>query len=207
MSFQALTNEASDDGAATRSPSRKLAAGRCWSCTNSNPRRKLSTPPSRRGSNGYRGYVEVMGPRPLTAFRVWCFAAALLFFWCGAHDLLPKVFVQNAGWDDLIAGLMAPSFTLTPKSRIRFLALHIVGFADFVVGTALTLFSMVLAWRVSKPYRWRRSYFSASAFRVRAISWRLTCCAAASETRARRHVTPPQRSHAAWPSIGVWALS
>jgi hypothetical protein len=93
-------------------------------------------------SKGFRAYIEAIGLRPLTAFHIWRIAAALLFFWYGAHDLLPQVFVQNAGWGDLIAGLLALGVTLLPESRNRYLVFHIFGFADFVVavGTGLTLF-------------------------------------------------------------------
>jgi hypothetical protein len=93
-------------------------------------------------SKGFRTYIEAIGLRPLTAFHIWRIAAALLFFWYGAHDLLPEVFVQNAGWGDLVAGLLALGVTLLPESRNRYLVFHIFGFADFVVavGTGLTLF-------------------------------------------------------------------
>ncbi|MBV9630296.1 MAG: permease [Xanthobacteraceae bacterium] len=93
-------------------------------------------------SKGFRDYIEGVGLRTLTAFHIWRIGAALLFFWYGAHNLLPQVFVQNAGWGDLIAGLMALRVTVLPKTRNRYLVFHIFGFADFVValGTGLTLF-------------------------------------------------------------------
>jgi hypothetical protein len=93
-------------------------------------------------SHGFRAYIEAIGLRPLTAFHVWRIAAALVFFWYGEHDLLPEIFVQNAGWGDLIAGFLALGVLLLPESRSRYLAFHIFGFADFVVavGTGLTLF-------------------------------------------------------------------
>src|SRR5579875_3983713 len=52
-------------------------------------------------SKGFRAYVEIIGLRPLTVFHIWRIGAALLFFWYGAHDLLPPIFVQIAGWGDL----------------------------------------------------------------------------------------------------------
>jgi hypothetical protein len=93
-------------------------------------------------SEGFRDYIEAIGLRTLTAFHIWRIAAALLFFWYGAHDLLPEVFVQNAGWGDLIAGLLALGVTVLPKTHNRYLVFHIFGFADFLVavGTGLTLF-------------------------------------------------------------------
>ncbi|MBW7968577.1 permease [Bradyrhizobium sp. BR 10289] len=93
-------------------------------------------------AKGFRDYIEAIGLRTLTAFHIWRIAAALLFFWYGAHNLLPEVFVRNAAWGDLIAGLLAGGVTLLPENRSRYLVFHIFGFADFVValGTGLILF-------------------------------------------------------------------
>lgn len=93
-------------------------------------------------SNGFRSYIETIGLRALTAFHIWRIAAALLFFWYGAHNLLPEAFVRNAGWGDLIAGVLALIVTLLPESRLGYWVFHLVGFADFVVavGTGLTMF-------------------------------------------------------------------
>lgn len=93
-------------------------------------------------SEGFRTYIEAIGLRSITAFHIWRIAAALVFFWYGSHDLLPEIFVQNAGWGDLIAGLLALGVILLPETRSRYLIFHIFGFADFVVavGTGLALF-------------------------------------------------------------------
>ncbi len=93
-------------------------------------------------SRPFRKYIEAIGLRGLTAFHVWRIAAALVFFWYGAHNLLPDAFVRNAGWGDLIAGFLALGVILLPKTRNRYLVFHLFGFADFVVavGTGLTLF-------------------------------------------------------------------
>jgi hypothetical protein len=93
-------------------------------------------------SRSFRDYIEALGLYGLTAFHVWRIAAALVFFWYGAHNLLPDVFVRNAGWGDLIAGFLALGVVLLPKTRNRYLVFHLFGFADFVVavGTGLTLF-------------------------------------------------------------------
>jgi hypothetical protein len=93
-------------------------------------------------SKGFRAYVEIIGLRPITVFHIWRIGAALLFFWYGAHNLLPPIFVLIAGWGDLIAGLLALAVTLLPESRNRYLVFEIFGFADFVaaVGTGLTMF-------------------------------------------------------------------
>jgi len=88
-----------------------------------------------------REYFAAIGLRRITAFHIWRIPAALLFFWYGAHDLLPEAFVRNAGWGDLAAGTLALAVTVLPPSRRRYWAFHILGFADFVVavGTGLTL--------------------------------------------------------------------
>jgi hypothetical protein len=93
-------------------------------------------------SEGFRAYIEAIGLRALTAFHIWRIAAALVFFWYGAHNLLPQTFVQNAGWGDLITGFLALGVILLPESRNRYLTLHIFGFTDFVValGTGLAFF-------------------------------------------------------------------
>jgi hypothetical protein len=93
-------------------------------------------------SDGFGAYIEAIGLRSLTAFHIWRIAAALVFFWYGAHNLLPETFVQNAGWGDLIAGFLALGVILLPESRNRYLAFHIFGFTDFVVavGTGLAFF-------------------------------------------------------------------
>lgn len=41
-------------------------------------------------SKGFRAYIEAIGLRALTVFHIWRIAAALLFFWYGAHNLLPE---------------------------------------------------------------------------------------------------------------------
>ncbi len=91
-------------------------------------------------SAGFRLYIEAIGLRSLTVFHILRIPAALLFFWYGAHDLLPQAFVSNAGWGDFATGVFALAVTLLPESRNRYLAFHLFGFADLVVaiGTALT---------------------------------------------------------------------
>jgi hypothetical protein len=87
-------------------------------------------------SGNFRAYIEAIGLRPLTAFHIWRIGAALLFFWYGAHNLLPEIFVQDAGWGDFIAGFLALGVILLPESRNRYLAFHLFGFTDFVVAVS-----------------------------------------------------------------------
>lgn len=92
-------------------------------------------------SPGLRAWCAEVGLWWLTAFHVWRIAAALVFFWYGARELLPTWFVTNAGWGDLAAGLLALAVVLWARPSLRtYTAVHVFGFADFVlaVGTGLT---------------------------------------------------------------------
>lgn len=93
-------------------------------------------------STRLRATLAAIGLRALTAFHIWRIGAALVFLWYGAHVLIPESFARNAGWGDLIAGLLAWVVTGLPERRSRYLVFHLVGFADFVVavGTGLTFF-------------------------------------------------------------------
>lgn len=93
-------------------------------------------------SKGFRTYIETLGLRALSGFHAWRIGAGLVFFWYGAHDLLPPVFVRNAGWGDFITGVLAIVVMIAPKTATRYWALHLFGFTDLLlaVGTGLTLF-------------------------------------------------------------------
>lgn len=75
---------------------------------------------------------------------IWRIPAALAFFWYGAQGLLPPVFVRNAGWGDLIAGIAAiPVVFWLPQRawrRTSLIGFYCFSFADFViaVGTGFT---------------------------------------------------------------------
>jgi hypothetical protein len=88
-----------------------------------------------------RAYIESIGLRRLTAIHVLRIAAAPLFFWYGAHHLLPQLFVDRAAWGDIAAGLLALlAVTLWQRPSGYWLA-HLFGMADFFVafGTAMAL--------------------------------------------------------------------
>lgn len=90
---------------------------------------------------GFREYIESVGLRRLTAIHILRITAAPLFFWYGAHRLLPKVFVDRAAWGDIAAGMLAlVAVTAWQRSAGYWLA-HLFGMADFFVafGTAMTL--------------------------------------------------------------------
>jgi hypothetical protein len=92
-------------------------------------------------SPGLRAWLAAVGLRRLTALHVWRIGAAAVFFAYGAQGALPETFVANAGWGDLIAGLLALAVVLWRRAGTRaYLAVHLFGFADFVlaVGTGLS---------------------------------------------------------------------
>lgn len=88
-----------------------------------------------------RAWAERVGIRALTLLHVWRIPAALVFFEYGAADLLPAEFVRNAAWGDLAAGTLAAFVFTLPEWRAKYWAVHLFGFADFVlaVGTGLLL--------------------------------------------------------------------
>lgn len=93
-----------------------------------------------------RRWAEGVGIRALTLLHIWRIPAALVFFAYGDAGLLPAEFVRNAAWGDLAAGTFAAlAFTL-PEWRAKYWAVHLFGFADFVlaVGTGLLLSLMAV---------------------------------------------------------------
>jgi hypothetical protein len=88
-----------------------------------------------------KAYFRTVGLYPLTVFHVWRIPAALVFFWYGAHGVLPPVFWILAGSGDFLSGVLALPLLRGPAARSTYLSKHLFGFADFViaVGTGLTL--------------------------------------------------------------------
>jgi hypothetical protein len=85
-----------------------------------------------------RAAVGALGLRTLTAVHIWRIGAAAAFLTFGAEGALPDAFVQNAGYGDLVAGLLALWAVFKPSVR-RYWIAHLFGFADFVaaVGTGM----------------------------------------------------------------------
>lgn len=90
---------------------------------------------------GLRRTMRSFGLRILTLFHVWRIGAGLVFLWYGAQGILPDQFVTNAGWGDLLAGVLAGLVVILPFRRGFYAAAHVFGFADLVlaVGTGATL--------------------------------------------------------------------
>ncbi|HEX8796193.1 MAG TPA: hypothetical protein VF765_34825 [Polyangiaceae bacterium] len=93
---------------------------------------------------GLRAWFDGFGQRRIVLLHAWRILAALTFWVYGARALLPPVFVRNAAWGDLVAGVLALAVVRWWPHRRGFLVFHAVGFADFLsaVGTG---FSFALA--------------------------------------------------------------
>jgi hypothetical protein len=87
-----------------------------------------------------RQYFEHLGLRWITAIHIGRIPAALLFFWYGAHGLLPETFVYSAGWGDSISGVLALVLMLVPKGRAGYLGMHAFGFMDFFAALGLGVY-------------------------------------------------------------------
>lgn len=90
-------------------------------------------------SEAFQAYIHAVDLRALTLFNVWRVPAALAFFYYGAQGELPALFVRNAAWGDLVAGVLAPMVVLglahiAAIRRASFVGFHLFSFADFVVA-------------------------------------------------------------------------
>jgi hypothetical protein len=90
-------------------------------------------------STVFRDYIHALDLRALTLFNVWRIPAALAFFYYGAQGELPPVFVRNAGWGDLIAGVLAIPMVLGAvwlgrQRWAAFTGYHLFSLTDFVVA-------------------------------------------------------------------------
>lgn len=88
-----------------------------------------------------RMLAKQLGPYGLAGFHVWRIPAGLTFLYYGWQGWLPDIFVNLAGWGDLIAGVLAATIFMLPRSPRTVAGFHIVGFVDFViaVGAGITL--------------------------------------------------------------------
>lgn len=92
------------------------------------------------GNSTFRAYIQGLHLNYLTVFHLWRVPAALIFFYYGSQHLLPEIFVRNAAWGDLFAGLFVLPILMLPARRWKYWAFHLFGMTDFViaVGTGLT---------------------------------------------------------------------
>lgn len=83
----------------------------------------------------FRTFIRSQDLNFLTTFHLWRIPAALIFFYFGMQGLLPETFVRNAGWGDLVAGLLVLPTVLTSKGGlIKYMGFHLFGFADFILA-------------------------------------------------------------------------
>ncbi|MEO0378296.1 MAG: hypothetical protein AAF329_27610 [Cyanobacteria bacterium P01_A01_bin.17] len=93
-------------------------------------------------------YVASLNPRILIAFHLWRIVAGFTFLYYGSQSLLPRQFVINAGYGDLMVGFLVPFVLLGAQSTQRYITFHLFGLLDFVVavgtGLAFTLLQVPL---------------------------------------------------------------
>lgn len=94
-------------------------------------------------AGAFRSWIDGADPRLLVAAHVVRLAAGVVFLILAAQGELSPLFARNAGWGDIVAGLLAIPLMLTglprtPGHRAAWLAWNIVGSLDFVIvlGTA-----------------------------------------------------------------------
>ena len=85
----------------------------------------------------FQAVIATIGLRRLTAFHAWRIGAGLLFLSFLAQGRLPPLFARNAGWGDILAGILAIGVVALPFSRSRYLAFHILGALDLVDALVL----------------------------------------------------------------------
>ncbi len=88
----------------------------------------------------FRGYIESLGLKKLTILHLWRIGAGAMFLFYGWQTILPETFVRNAGYGDIVVGLLVFVVLLLPESKAKYRVFHIVGMLDFIVavGTGLT---------------------------------------------------------------------
>jgi len=91
-------------------------------------------------SKPIRDYLSSFSLESLTLIHLWRIAAAAIFLHYGAAGLLPKTFVNLAGYGDLIAGLMVPVALFFRKHKASFWAFNIIGFTDFLIAVVTGVF-------------------------------------------------------------------
>lgn len=86
-----------------------------------------------------RMYLSRVGIRRLTAVHIFRIAAVPLFFWYGSRGLLPRSFVNAAGWGDLASGILAFGVVLFWPRPSGYWTAHIFGMLDFVTAFAIAI--------------------------------------------------------------------
>ena len=90
----------------------------------------------------FRSYIASIDLKHLTIFHLWRLLAGFTFVAYGNRHILPWTFVRNAGYGDIVVGVLVPAILLLPSGAGKYLTFHIIGLADFLLavgtGTVLT---------------------------------------------------------------------
>jgi hypothetical protein len=88
-----------------------------------------------------RALIEGIGLRALTALHISRILAVPLFFWYGGRGLLPRSFVDHAGWGDLVSGVVALGVVAFFARPAGYWIAHVTGMIDFLAafGTAMAI--------------------------------------------------------------------
>lgn len=101
----------------------------------------------------FRAYISSIDLKHLTIFHLWRLLAGFTFVAYGSQQLLPHVFVRNAGYGDILVGLLVPVVLVLPWSTGKYIAFHTIGLIDFILavgtGITLTLQQVPLMWNIT----------------------------------------------------------
>jgi hypothetical protein len=92
-------------------------------------------------SRKLRDYISSLSYKNLTLLNIWRIPAGLMFLYYGSQNWLPETFVFNAGYGDILVGLITPLILFLPESVSKYVAFHVFGLLDFMiaVGTGITM--------------------------------------------------------------------
>ncbi len=87
-----------------------------------------------------RAYISSINLKYLVLFHLWRIPAGLTFLYYGSQHLLPRQFVLNAGYGDLLVGFLVPVVLMLRGGVRKYIVFELIGLLDFVVavGTGLT---------------------------------------------------------------------
>lgn len=92
----------------------------------------------------FRDWIAGIHPNNWVVLHLWRILAGFVFLHYGQQNLLPERFVVNAGYGDLVVGLMVPLVLVLGNDAKKYVAFHAFGLLDFAVavGTGL-IFSLL----------------------------------------------------------------
>jgi hypothetical protein len=104
-------------------------------------------------SRRFHAYISSIDLKHLTIFHLWRLLAGFTFVAYGSQHLLPHTFVRNAGYGDILVGLLVPVVLVLPRGTGKYLVFHIIGMLDFILavgtGITLTLQQVPLMWNLT----------------------------------------------------------